>query len=337
MVRDVLPRDECDRVLGALRVVEQAWRGECVRRGHKDLASVSAVPGPHGLVQCLQLPALWIVRQHPRVVQVFADLWKVAPEDLLCSFDGYRLIVRGRVLKPNTFWMHTDSSAENAKLECVQGSVALDSSRDERDGDLVVWQHGHRAHAGYFAELKPTLADSAKAMAALKENWHKFPLDFANAIEQDGSRYLAAGDPHLVENGGRGGPLPMPRVRVCRFPGDVVLWYSTTPHQSQVPAAGAPHDACAAFVCMMPRAMAKSKDELKKRKVIYEDPDGRVTSHWPVRFVKQFPKKPRLYSAEAIQLYQDCVKHVRPLIRAQVEMEGVGLSALGRRLVGYEQ
>ena len=32
---------------------------------------------------------VWDVRQNPKVIQPFSDIWDTEPSDMLCSFDAY--------------------------------------------------------------------------------------------------------------------------------------------------------------------------------------------------------------------------------------------------------
>jgi hypothetical protein len=121
----------------------------------------------------------------------------------------------------------------------------------------------------------------------------------------------------------------MSRIRLQRKAGDMVLWLSTTPHQSDPPHPNAPHDAAAIFVCMAPRKFA-TKRVLASRIAAFES--GRTSTHWPVLGWKMFPRHPRLYNGELIAEFKANLKRLPPGVT-----DASKLTPLGRRLVGYEK
>jgi hypothetical protein len=316
VVPNVLPQELCQQLHQAMLQFHNRWEPAIEMANSDSWTADRRPPGPHGLNQfCGQQQFCWDTRQHPRVAQVFAELYDVRPQDLLTSMDGFRFLKSGRVYARGN-WGHTDQGAHlyNDAYVCVQASVAIAPSTHDLDGDFVYWRHGHRAHKGYF-DKHP---DAVKS----HENWYKYPQEFLDQIHHDGREYLQKTDPQHSSTE----PLPMTCMRVRRNAGDMVLWYSTTPHQSDPPAAQAPHDAACVFVCMAPRKFATTT-ELQKRIKAFEE--RRTTSHWPIRGFHMFPKRPRLWSKVEIAAFDQRNPRVNP--------PDPQLTALGRRLVGYAQ
>lgn len=316
VIPGVLSEQACKEIYEAMVEYHIKWNPALASWDPKDWTIKNRPPGVHGLNQFDgQQQFCWDVRQNPRVVQVFAELFNVSPSELLTSMDGFRFLIKGKNYKRGT-WGHTDQGNHmyDDEFVCVQASVAITDSTDPRDGDFVFWSGGHKAHRGYFEQ-------NPDCLKGQKTNWYKYPEEYLRQIEIDGSKYLQAADRNL-----NGAPTPMERIRVKRRPGDMVLWYSKTPHQSDPPAFDAPHDAAVVFVCMAPRKYATPK-ELKRRIEAFEQ--GRTTTHWPIRGFKMFGKEPRMYGSDQ---HEDFRKG----------KEGVGtpipnLTPLGRRLVGYEK
>lgn len=229
----------------------------------------------HGLFQHFRaghLKVVWALRQYPPLVQIFADLWNVHPEELLVSFDGLALTVPGH---RRSNWGHTDQAPNKKDLCCVQGQIVLYNS-GENDGGLVVWDKSHLAHEGYFKSIGNKSGN----------NWYKFPPGVLNEIEIDGSHYL-------IRN--KNQKLPMPRTKICAPAGSLILWDSRTFHQGEQPAGKIPRSAI--FVCYTPRTWATENNLRKKRKAFEE---GRMTNHWP-HIIKLFPKDPHNYGKPQLQ------------------------------------
>ena len=320
IVPSVLPPALCKELHEEMLEYHRKWNPALEPDRPQNWTGERKPPGPHGLNQFDgHQPFCWKVRQHPRVVQVFAELYDVRPQDLLVSFDGFRFLIKGRKYLNDLTrhrWGHTDQGKHmyNDAYQCVQASVAVTSSADWADGDFVFWKHSHKAHRGYF-EKHPDAFKDKKGKETLA-NWYKYPGSYFDEIERDGTRYMRPSD--RPEDGS---PVPMSRVRVRRHAGDMVLWYSTTTHQSQPPTIEARHDAAAIFVCMAPRKHATAK-ELERRVKAFEE--RRTTCHWPVRGFKMFQKVPFRSDPEAFKRGKEGVGSPEPQP-----------TALGRRLIGY--
>lgn len=206
---------------------------------------------------------IWDLRQNPKCMDVFARLWKCAPDELLVSFDGAAFHMPPENTKigwHRQTWFHTDQSYTRREFECVQSWVtALDVN--ENDATLAVYEGSHAYHAE-FAE---------KFGVTKKDNWYK--LD----TEEQKEFYRSRCEERYIK---------CPR-------GSIVLWDSRTIHCGVEPrkTRSAPNTRCVAYLCYMPRSLASDK-ELAKKVAAYEN--GRMTSHWPCK-VKLFPKQPQTY------------------------------------------
>jgi GR25 family glycosyltransferase involved in LPS biosynthesis len=100
--------------------------------------------------------------------------------------------------------------------------------------------------------------------------------------------------------------------------GSMVLWDSRTIHCGLEPLKGrkTQNFRCVAYLCYMPRVLAKESQIIKKIKAFEEK---RMTTHWPCN-IKLFPKIPRTYGAEIPEI---------------TELPTPIINELGRRLVGY--
>lgn len=314
VIPGVVPAQECQRLHEQILAFHQQWNPEALKPEQpRSWTGQNMPPGAHGLNQFLgQQQWCWDIRQHPRVVQVFAELH--GTQDLLCSMDGFRFHKAGSFRKPG-YWAHTDQGAVPPVpgFDCVQGSVAICSSAHPSDGDLVVWRGAHCAHAGYFQQ-NPEIAKK------VQDNWYIYPEEHMHSLERDGRPWMPDGE--RPEE-----PVPMPRVRIQRQAGDLVLWYSRMPHQSDPPQLDAQHDAAVVFVCMAPRRLATPK-VLEKRKKAFEE--RRVTNHWPIGPMKLFGKHARTYNVEQRKIYLAGMDRI-------MQMPKPVLTPRGRRLVGYKE
>lgn len=214
----------------------------------------------------------WDVRQHPRVINVFAKLWGCAPADLLCSFDGASISlpheVTHRGFFRNNTWLHTDQSYLRNGYECVQAWV---TARDVHEGDatlaFIPGSHMlHGAFAQHFGQEVQQKGDWFK-LSPTRQQWY---------VTQTGSevQYIK-----------------------CRR-GSMVLWDSRTIHSGQeaLRARTVQNTRMVVYVCMTPRHFAKNRQVLAKRIKAFEA--LRMTTHWPHQ-VKLFGKHPQMYGKPA--------------------------------------
>lgn len=221
----------------------------------------------HGIIQhhgIGQATHAWKLRQDPRVVQVFADLWQTKPEDLLTSFDGTSVIRpperrKGRGWqKEDEDWYHSDQRPTKLGRHCIQGWVSLEDVGPE-DATLRLLAGSHLQH---HRLKKPVAGD-----------WYRLDDAEKKEMRQD-----------------------CKEVFVSCPKGSMVLWDSRTVHCAAAPRRGRQQERWryVIYTCMHPRRFATEPELRKKRQVFL---DGRTSSHWPSP-AKMFPKVPRSYGKE---------------------------------------
>jgi len=215
------------------------------------------------------LQAVWDIRQNPKVVQTFAELWDVEQEDLITSMDGISLHLpseqtgRGWA-RPNKNALHCDQGFTNSQLQTIQGWV---TALDVNDGDatLTFLRGSHHHHARLAEQFRdPLLTD--------RKNW--------NILTPEMIQYC-------TEECG------CPQECIQCPAGSLVLWDSRTIHCGREPSKGREesNERCIAYVCMAPRAKATERMLVKRRKAFAE---RRMTGHHPYVPIL-FPKHPRTY------------------------------------------
>lgn len=208
-------------------------------------------------------PFIWNVRQNPKCVQVFSNIWNCSPEDLLCSFDGASFHMPHEVTGRGSYrksWLHVDQSYTRNEFECIQSWV---TGYEVRPGDatLQVLSKSHLHHK--------TIADRFSLTDTT--DWFKLTDEQIQA-------YLDLG---------------CERVRIECPRGSMVLWDSRTVHCGVEPLKDrvTPNFRCVAYLCYMPRYMATDKILQKRITAFHEH---RMTTHWPCKS-KLFGKDPRTY------------------------------------------
>ena len=214
-------------------------------------------------------PFIWNVRQNTACVNVFSQLWKCPPEDLICSFDGASFHMPHEVTGRGSFrntWYHVDQSYTRNEFECVQSWV---TGYEVRPGDatLAVLSKSHLYHKEMADRF--SLTDTS--------DWFKLEQEHLDAYLEKGCEEI--------------------RIECPR--GSMVLWDSRTVHCGVEPLKNRskPNFRCVAYLCYIPRNMASDKI-LQKR--IDAFTDKRMTSHWPHK-AKLFGKEPRTYGGEVYE------------------------------------
>ena len=207
---------------------------------------------------------VWDVRQNPNVIQTFANLWNVEPNQLLTSFDGISFHMAPEKINRGWFrnnWLHTDQSYTRPNKECIQGWV---TARDVNDGDgtLTFLKGSHKLHANVAHKFDITD----------KADWMKLSPEITDYYVNE---------------------MNCPQECIKCPKGSLVLWDSRTIHCGREPTRGRSQEntRCVVYVCMTPRQLA-TKAGLKKRIKAFEV--GRMTTHWPHK-PKLFGVYPRTY------------------------------------------
>lgn len=238
---------------------------------------------------------IWDIRQNPKVVNIFAQLWNVNNEDLLVSFDGTSIHLppeitgKGWREKARSLNLHCDQALNRNEFECYQGWITSNDIR-EYDGTLTVLKGSHRMHA-QFADY----ARRQKKLGKSDVDWYK--LDDAQM--------------EWFANQG------LDQVYIECPKGSLVLWDSRTIHCGVQPSRKRTEANLRniIYVCYTPRSLA-TETNLRQKIQWFENLD--MTSHWPHKG-KKFPKTPRLYGPPPT------LNTIPPPV----------LTELGRRLVGY--
>lgn len=214
---------------------------------------------------------VWKVRQNMKVIEVFANIYNVKPEDLLVSFDGASVHMPPEITKRgwnrNNTWFHSDQSFKRNDFECVQGWV---TSYDVNVGDstLAFLERSNNYHKEF----------SEKTGVSDPKDWHKL-----NEKELEFFRLAGCEEK---------------RIKCPR--GSLVLWDSRTIHcgVEAFKQRDKSNFRCIVYVCYQPRNLCDNKNIVKKRKAFEE---MRMTTHWPCK-IKLFPKIPRTYGRELPEL-----------------------------------
>lgn len=208
--------------------------------------------------------ASWTLRQNPRIVNIWSNLWQKQPEDLLVSFDGLSFAPPHEVTKRgfyrNNKWFHFDQKYNDFEFSSAQSWItAYDVNEGDATLTLIEGSHSQRPFFTKQHNLTGT------------EDWEKISND------------------HIEWFLGRGCVI---RDITCRA-GDMVFWDSRTAHAGKEAIKDRPERnfRSVVYLCYAPRICA-SKAQLKKKKEAFNN--LRTTTHNPYK-VKLFSKTPRLY------------------------------------------
>jgi hypothetical protein len=210
---------------------------------------------------------VWDLRQNRKIVDIFAHMWKVTPEELIVSFDGAAFHMPSEVTNRGYFrgnnWLHTDQSFLKKGFQCAQSWV---TGLEVRPGDatLTLFEGSNRYHAefGEAFDIKD------------KDDWHKL-----------NDKEMA----WFVDKGCR-------QVNIVCPPGSLVFWDSRTMHSGKeaLKDRDRRNFRCVVYLCYTPRSLITEANRRKKVKALNE---LRMTTHWPHK-VKLFPVTPRTYGKE---------------------------------------
>jgi hypothetical protein len=208
----------------------------------------------------------WNLRENPKIVNVFAELWNVKPEELLVSFDGMSFgmppedtnrgyfrpkksneLIGTTLEKTGKSWLHTDQSYTNNEYTCVQSWVTC-FDVNEGDSTLFALESSHKYHKECGKHFDITD----------KSDW--YPL---NDVET--KFYLDKGcEP----------------IRITCKKGDMVFWDSRTIHCGceSIKGRNNPNFRGVVYLCYMPRKGA-TDGRLKAKCKAFEE--LRTTKHNP--------------------------------------------------------
>jgi hypothetical protein len=208
---------------------------------------------------------IWDIRQNPKVVEVFAKIWKCNKEDLLVSFDAVSFHMPPETTKLGWYrgndWFHSDQSYLDSKFKCVQGWVT-GYDINEGDATLSILESSNDYHKEFQNRFH---VDN-------KDDWYKL---------NDGEKEFYIEEKKCLPK----------RIKCPK--GSLVLWDSRTIHcgSEALKTRAQPNFRNVAYVCYEPRERCTEKGLIKKQNAFEE---MRMTTHWPCK-VKLFAKNPRTY------------------------------------------
>lgn len=106
---------------------------------------------------------IWDLRQNPKILEIFATIWNVKPEDLLVSFDGASFHLAPETTKtgwlnPDKSWLHSDQCFLRNGFECIQSWVTA-YDVDPGDATLTFLEGSHKFHRD-FKDFKGQTVDA---------------------------------------------------------------------------------------------------------------------------------------------------------------------------------
>jgi len=315
IIPSVLNNEECDKMKDGMwdyiEHITQGWSGDDKPVNRNDKSTwrefYKLIPLHTMLMQHFGVghaQVSWNIRENPKIVSIFAELWNVKPEELLVSFDGMSFsmppedtnrgyfrpkksneLIGTTLEKTGKSWLHTDQSYTNNEYRCVQSWVTC-FDVNEGDASLFVLDSSHKYHGECAKHFNITN----------KTDW--YPIS-----DVETKFYLDKGcNP----------------IRITCKKGDMVFWDSRTIHCG-----------CEAmknrkslnfrgviYLCYLPRKGAKETRLKAKRKAFEE-----------LRTTKHDPTKSLLFSKDPYDH-----GHPPPDV-ASIEKPKVG--KLGRILAGY--
>lgn len=206
---------------------------------------------------------IWNLRQNPKIVDIFSEIWKVNPDELLVSFDGASFQMPPEQTKfgwyENIDWLHTDQSYTRNNFECIQSWVT-GFDVNENDGTLTILEGSNRYHGEF----------SQKFSIKNNRDWYKLSEEELNFYlnEKKCSK------------------------KFIRCPaGSMVFWDSRTIHcgKQASPQRAQANFRCAVYICMLPRHLI-DYNQLRMKRDAFNN--LRMTSHWANRTIL-FPLQPR--------------------------------------------
>jgi len=275
IVPNILNNDECDRLVSGIwdyfEHITSKWEIPIKRDNNVTWREIYKLYPLHSMLfqyfSVGHAQVSWNVRENPKVINVFSNIWKVKPEDLLVSFDGLSFSLPHEITRRgwnrNNTWYHTDQSYTRPEFSCIQSWV---TGLDVNEGDATLaFMEGSNIFHKEFSE-KFGITDTS--------DWHKLTKEQEAFYTERGCSY-----------------------RKIKCPkGSLVLWDSRTIHCGSEAKKDRyrPNTRAIVYVCYTPRHLATSA-MIKKRIEAFEE--KRTTNHYPHK-CKLFGKNPRTYGGE---------------------------------------
>lgn len=271
-----------------------------------------------------QTQVMWDLRQDPRIVDVFAQIWNT--NDLIVSMDGLSFMcppeIREGYFEP---WPHVDQtilrrqdnvahsnnppvgfvSESSLKTQpyTIQGQFLFEDSFDD-DGGFYCIPKSHLR----FTEFSPEL-EIINAMGIPKNErrnaMQKFVQDFFDGRRDE------SGNSYCMKH------ITAPR-------GSLILWDSRTIHWNQHPNMNRPHTdnprvRMVGFLCYVPKARLTETGRILRKEAFEK---GVSTGHNPVHPDLKYTKD---------HIYQDFIQHIEDpsYTQPKINLTPLGVSLLG--------
>lgn len=273
IIPGVINEKECESMISGtwdyVEHITQTWNSPVNRNDKSSWRELFQLVPMHGMLMqhynVGHVQSSWDLRQNPKIVKIYSDIWEVKPEELLVSFDGMSFSTPPEVSHRGWHrgtWYHTDQSYTRKGLDSIQSWVtAFDVN--EGDGTLAVLEKSNLYHEEFGKKFKITN----------KDDWYKLSEEELKFYENKGCKPL----------------------RIICKKGDMIFWDSRTIHCGSEPMKGrkTPNFRLVVYLCYTPRIRA-TKSELKKKQKAFDE--LRTTSHCPHIITKKlFAKTPRSY------------------------------------------
>lgn len=282
IIPNVLNEKECNEMnegmWNTLEYLTSDWEKQINRNNPESWREMSKLYPKHSmLIQNWSIghaQYLWNIRQNPKVIEIFAKIWKCKNEDLLVSYDAVSYHLPPETTKLGWYrgrdWYHSDQSYLDNKFKCAQGWVT-GYDINEGDATLSILECSNDYHKEFQERFKTTV----------KDNWYK--------LNEDEKKFYVEEKNCLPK-----------RIKCPK--GSLVLWDSRTIHcgSEALKTRKTPNFRNVAYVCYAPRSQCEPKKLEKKIKAFEE---MRMTSHWPCN-ATLFPKMPRTYGGPIYDVKQ---------------------------------
>ena len=280
IIPNILNEEECqkmnDGMWNTLETLTELWETPIKKDNPESWREMKYLYPKHSmLIQNWSIghaQYLWNIRQNPKIVEIFAKIWKCEKEDLLVSYDAVSYHMPPETTNLGWYrgndWFHCDQSYLDSKFKCVQGWVT-GYDVNEGDASLSILEESNDYHKEFQEKFGIEEKDD---WYKLNENETEFYIKEKNCLPK--------------------------RIKCPK--GSLVLWDSRTIHcgSEALKTREKPNFRNVAYVCYEPRKNSTEKMLEKKRDAFN---NKRMTSHWPCK-VKLFPKSPRTYGGPVYEV-----------------------------------
>jgi len=200
----------------------------------------------------------WDIRQYPKVVDVFAHIWKTKPDDMVTSFDGVTANLPPEITgiwpSDDNGFFQVDQSIKKSGFKCVQGLVTLYPIR-KSDATIQIVEGSHK--------------------------YHDLVVESNDGQEYEGNISF------YIDKGCK-------IFNVKADIGSLILWDSRTVYTYIPPTKGrpVPNFQLMTRVCMVPRSTFTQKQIEKKKNAMEK---LYATTHWPCRIDKKISSNAGIY------------------------------------------